>query len=162
MCSGTNYGFYREQLSLAVGGDAALGGAGRPGVCIGWRCRLVATTRAALRLFWSSLYPASSGIPRPRLLKVFRYLTLTIAEGASWGSLTGVSVTVVAIFGDLWRCPEPGEAGQGVHELSRRRRRPIKGGAAEGFGFCRQRCFGESLAPARRMSPPPARSPCPQ
>jgi hypothetical protein len=63
-----------------------------------------------------STYPASfghSGTPLESFLG-----TLVIAEGGIWGSLTGVSVSVVAIFVIFGAVLNAGEAGQGFMNMA--------------------------------------------
>ena len=57
--------------------------------------------------------------------------TLTIAEGGIWGSLTGVSVNVVAIFVIFGAVLNAGEAGQGFMNLAASAAGRLKGGAAK-------------------------------
>lgn len=57
--------------------------------------------------------------------------TLTIAEGGIWGSLTGVSVSVVAIFVIFGAVLNAGEAGQGFMNLAAAAAGRLKGGAAK-------------------------------
>jgi len=91
---------YREPLSAAGGGDAALGGGWKRArrVESAGRCRLVRQLALLYGLVWKdSLYPAevsgNSGTP----VESF-FGTLTIAEGRHLGLAYRVSVTVVAIF----------------------------------------------------------------
>ncbi len=57
--------------------------------------------------------------------------TLTIAEGGLWGSLTGVSVGVVAIFVIFGAVLNSGEAGQGFMNIAAAAAGRLKGGAAK-------------------------------
>ena len=57
--------------------------------------------------------------------------TLTIAEGGIWGSLTGVSVNVVAIFVIFGAVLNAGEAGQGFMNFATLAAGRLKGGAAK-------------------------------
>ena len=57
--------------------------------------------------------------------------TLTIAEGGIWGSLTGVSVNVVAIFVIFGAVLNAGEAGQGFMNVASAAAGRLKGGAAK-------------------------------
>lgn len=57
--------------------------------------------------------------------------TLTIAEGGIWGSLTGVSVSVVAIFVIFGAVLNAGEAGQGFMNAAAAAAGRLKGGAAK-------------------------------
>ncbi|WP_418316955.1 TRAP transporter permease [Piscinibacter sakaiensis] len=57
--------------------------------------------------------------------------TLTIAEGGIWGSLTGISVGVVAIFVIFGAVLNAGEAGQGFMNIAAAAAGRLKGGAAK-------------------------------
>lgn len=57
--------------------------------------------------------------------------TLTIAEGGVWGSLAGVSVSVVAIFVIFGAVLNAGEAGQGFMNIASAAAGRLKGGAAK-------------------------------
>lgn len=57
--------------------------------------------------------------------------TLTIAEGGIWGKLTGISVSVVAIFVILGAVLNAGEAGQGFMNLAHAAAGRLTGGAAK-------------------------------
>src|SRR5690606_35914757 len=57
--------------------------------------------------------------------------TLTIAEGGLWGSLTGVSVGVVAIFVIFGAVLNAGEAGRGFMNLASALAGRLSGGAAK-------------------------------
>ena len=57
--------------------------------------------------------------------------TLTIAEGGLWGSLTGVSVSIVAIFVIFGAVLNAGEAGQGFMNVAGAAAGRLKGGAAK-------------------------------
>lgn len=57
--------------------------------------------------------------------------TMTVAEGGLWGSLTGVSVNIVAIFVIMGAVLNAGEAGQGFMNLATAAAGRLKGGAAK-------------------------------
>ncbi|MCF6320535.1 MAG: TRAP transporter fused permease subunit [Rhizobiaceae bacterium] len=57
--------------------------------------------------------------------------TLTIAEGGIWGSLTGISVSIVAIFVIFGAVLNAGEAGQGFMNVATAAAGRLKGGAAK-------------------------------
>ena len=57
--------------------------------------------------------------------------TLTIAEGGLWGSLTGVSVGVVAVFVIFGALLNAGEAGQGFMNVASAAAGRLTGGAAK-------------------------------
>ncbi|KIN63465.1 Transporter [Sulfitobacter noctilucicola] len=95
---------------------------------IGWPLPIVALTALAYGLFGQYL-PGEfghSGTPLRSFLG-----TLTIAEGGLWGSLTGVSVSVVAIFVIFGAVLNAGEAGQGFMNVASAAAGRLKGGAAK-------------------------------
>ncbi|MCV0428726.1 MAG: TRAP transporter fused permease subunit, partial [Roseibium sp.] len=95
---------------------------------IGWPLPIVATLALAYGLFGQHI-PGEfghSGTPIASFLG-----TLTIAEGGIWGSLTGVSVNVVAIFVIFGAVLNAGEAGQGFMNLAAAAAGRLKGGAAK-------------------------------
>ena len=95
---------------------------------IGWPLPLVAA--AALGYgFLGQHVPGElghAGLPVASLLG-----TLTIAEGGLWGSLTGVSVGIVAVFVILGAVLNSGEAGQGFMNLAGAAAGRLSGGAAK-------------------------------
>jgi len=95
---------------------------------IGWPLPLVALLALLYGLFGQHI-PGEfghSGTPLASFLG-----TLTIAEGGLWGSLTGVSVNVVAIFVIFGAVLNAGEAGQGFMNLASAAAGRLKGGAAK-------------------------------
>ncbi len=95
---------------------------------IGWPLPLVALTALLYGLYGQHI-PGEfghSGTPLASFLG-----TLTIAEGGIWGSLTGVSVNVVAIFVIFGAVLNAGEAGQGFMNLAAAAAGRLKGGAAK-------------------------------
>lgn len=95
---------------------------------IGWPLPCVALLALLYGLFGQYI-PGEfghSGTPLPSFLG-----TLTIAEGGIWGSLTGVSVGVVAIFVIFGAVLNAGEAGQGFMNLAAAAAGRLKGGAAK-------------------------------
>jgi TRAP transporter 4TM/12TM fusion protein len=95
---------------------------------IGWPLPLVAFI-ALLYGFLGQHIPGEfghSGIPLNSFLG-----TLTIAEGGLWGSLTGVSVSIVAIFVIFGAILNAGEAGQGFMNIAAAAAGRLKGGAAK-------------------------------
>lgn len=122
------YGFIDTHLQMAIGLfliALALEAARR---AIGWPLPLV----ALLALMYGALgqyIPGSfghPGLPLPSMVG-----TLTIAEGGLWGSLTGVSVGVVAIFVIFGAVLNAGEAGQGFMNLASAVAGRLTGGAAK-------------------------------
>ncbi len=95
---------------------------------IGWPLPMVAAF-ALLYGLYGQYIPGEfghSGTPLASFLG-----TLTIAEGGIWGSLTGVSVNVVAIFVIFGAVLNAGEAGQGFMNVASAAAGRLKGGAAK-------------------------------
>ena len=95
---------------------------------IGWPLPLIAALALAYAL-WGQHIPGEfghSGTPLASFLG-----TLTIAEGGLWGSLTGVSVNVVAVFVIFGAVLNAGEAGQGFMNIAMAAAGRLKGGAAK-------------------------------
>lgn len=95
---------------------------------IGWPLPVVAIL-ALIYGFFGQHIPGEfghSGTPITSFLG-----TLTIAEGGLWGSLTGVSVSVVAIFVIFGAVLNAGEAGQGFMNVAAAAAGRLKGGAAK-------------------------------
>ena len=95
---------------------------------IGWPLPLVAAAMLAYGLFGQHI-PGEfghSGTPIRSFLG-----TLTITEGGLWGSLTGVSVGVVAIFVIFGAVLNAGEAGQGFMNVAAAAAGRLTGGAAK-------------------------------
>ncbi|WP_425349455.1 TRAP transporter permease [Cohaesibacter celericrescens] len=95
---------------------------------IGWPLPIVAFLALLYGLFGQYI-PGEfghSGTPLTSFLG-----TLTIAEGGLWGSLTGVSVSVVAIFVIFGAVLNAGEAGQGFMNVAAAAAGRLKGGGAK-------------------------------
>ena len=95
---------------------------------IGWSLPLVALAALLYGLF-GQFIPGEfghSGTPLASFLG-----TLTIAEGGIWGSLTGISVGIVAIFVIFGAVLNAGEAGQGFMNIAAAAAGRLKGGAAK-------------------------------
>ncbi len=95
---------------------------------IGWPLPTVAALALAYGLLGQHI-PGDfghSGTPIPSFLG-----TLTITEGGLWGSLTGVSVGVVAIFVIFGAVLNAGEAGAGFMNLASAAAGRLTGGAAK-------------------------------
>lgn len=95
---------------------------------IGWPLPLVAVAALAYALFGQQI-PGEfghSGTPLASFLG-----TMTIAEGGIWGSLSGISVNVVAIFVIFGAVLNAGEAGQGFINVASAAAGRLKGGAAK-------------------------------
>ena len=95
---------------------------------IGWPLPTIALFALLYGLFGQYL-PGEFGHPG---LPVDSFLgTMTVAEGGLWGSLTGVSVNIVAIFVIMGAVLNAGEAGQGFMNLAAAAAGRLKGGAAK-------------------------------
>ncbi|MFV0474612.1 MAG: TRAP transporter permease [Pikeienuella sp.] len=95
---------------------------------IGWPLPLVAALALAYGLF-GHLVPGEFGHAGAPLASFLG--TLTIAEGGLWGQLTGVSVSVVAIFVIFGAVLNAGEAGAGFMNLAGAAAGRLRGGAAK-------------------------------
>jgi len=95
---------------------------------IGWPLPLITVLALTYGLFGSHLSGefGHPGLPIESFLG-----TMTIAEGGLWGSLTGVSVNIVAIFVIMGAVLNAGEAGQGFMNLATAAAGRLKGGAAK-------------------------------
>ncbi|MGD1925174.1 MAG: TRAP transporter permease [Paracoccaceae bacterium] len=95
---------------------------------IGWPLPVIAALTLAYGLLGQHI-PGEfghSGTPLASFLG-----TLTIAEGGLWGSLTGVSVNVVAVFVIFGAVLNAGEAGQGFMNIAMAAAGRLTGGAAK-------------------------------
>lgn len=95
---------------------------------ISWPLPLVAALALMYGLFGQHI-PGEfgyAGIPLQSFLG-----TLTIAEGGIWGKLTGVSVSIVAIFVIFGAILNAGEAGQGFMNVASAAAGRLRGGAAK-------------------------------
>lgn len=125
---GDQYGFLEGNLQIAIAITllaVTLEAARR---AIGWPLPLVAAAALLYGLFGQHI-PGQfghSGTPIASFLG-----TLTIAEGGIWGSLTGVSVSVVAIFVIFGAVLNAGEAGQGFMNVAGAAAGRLKGGGAK-------------------------------
>ena len=122
------YGFLegRFQIALAIALLAVVLEAARR--AIGWPLPVIALIALAYGL-WGQHIPGEfghAGTPLESFLG-----TLVIAEGGLWGSLTGVSVSVVAIFVIFGAVLNAGEAGQGFMNVAAFAAGSLKGGAAK-------------------------------
>ncbi|WP_299875733.1 TRAP transporter fused permease subunit [uncultured Cocleimonas sp.] len=95
---------------------------------ISWPLPTIAALALLYGLFGNHL-PGEFGHPG---LPIESFLgTMTVAEGGLWGSLTGVSVNIVAIFVIMGAVLNAGEAGQGFMNLATAAAGKLKGGAAK-------------------------------
>ena len=95
---------------------------------IGWPLPLMAALALAYGL-WGQYIPGEFGHAGTPLASFLG--TLTIAEGGLWGSLTGVSVGVVAVFVIFGAVLNAGEAGQGFMNVAAAAAGRLTGGAAK-------------------------------
>lgn len=95
---------------------------------IGWPLPTIATLALLYGLFGEHLLGefGHPGLPLESFLG-----TMTVAESGLWGSLTGVSVNIVAIFVIMGAVLNAGEAGQGFMNLAASAAGRLKGGAAK-------------------------------
>jgi TRAP transporter 4TM/12TM fusion protein len=95
---------------------------------IGWPLPLVALVALLYGLFGQYI-PGEFGHPGTPLKSFLG--TLTVAEGGIWGKLTGVSVSIVAIFVIFGAVLNAGEAGQGFMNVAGAVAGRLRGGAAK-------------------------------
>ncbi|WP_028794538.1 TRAP transporter permease [Thalassobaculum salexigens] len=95
---------------------------------IGWPLPLVASLALLYGLFGEWI-PGEFGHPGTPLNSFLG--TLTIAEGGLWGSLTAVSVNIVAIFVIFGAVLNAGEAGQGFMNVAAAAAGRLRAGAAK-------------------------------
>lgn len=122
------YGFLESQFQVALAITLlliAMEGARR---AIGWPLPLVALLALAYGLYGQHI-PGEFGHAGTPLRSFLG--TLVVAEGGLWGSLTGVSVGVVAVFVIFGAVLNAGEAGQGFMNVAAAAAGRLKGGAAK-------------------------------
>jgi len=95
---------------------------------ISWPLPLVAGL-ALVYGIWGQHLPGEFGHPGLPLQSFLG--TLVITEGGLWGKLTGISVSIVAIFVIFGAVLNAGEAGQGFMNLATAAAGRLKGGAAK-------------------------------
>jgi TRAP transporter 4TM/12TM fusion protein len=122
------YGFLESPFQTAVAATLLLVALEAARRAIGWPLPLVALAALAYGLFGQNI-PGEFGHAGTPLASFLG--TLTIAEGGIWGSLTGVSVGVVAIFVIFGAVLNAGEAGQGFMNLAAAAAGRLSGGAAK-------------------------------
>ncbi len=125
---GDQYGFLENHFQTAIAAILLIGVLEMARRAIGWPLPLVALL-ALLYGLLGQYIPGEFGHPGTPLSSFLG--TLTIAEGGLWGSLTGVSVSIVAIFVIFGAVLNAGEAGQGFMNLATRAAGRLKGGAAK-------------------------------
>ena len=95
---------------------------------IGWPLPLLALVALLYGLF-GNYVPGEFGHPGTPLASFLG--TMTIAEGGIWGTLTGVSVSIVAIFVIFGAMLNAGEAGAGFMNVAASAAGRLRGGAAK-------------------------------
>ena len=95
---------------------------------IGWPLPLLAFATLLYGLFGNYI-PGEFGHPGTPLASFLG--TMTIAEGGIWGTLTGVSVSIVAIFVIFGAMLNAGEAGAGFMNVAASAAGRLRGGAAK-------------------------------
>ena len=125
---GDQYGFLENNFQIAVAITLMVCVLEAARRAIGWPLPVVAAMSLAYALFGHQI-PGEfghSGTPLKSFLG-----TMTIAEGGIWGTLTAVSVGVVAIFVIFGAVLNAGEAGQGFMNVASAAAGRLKGGAAK-------------------------------
>ncbi|MFG6560374.1 TRAP transporter permease [Sulfitobacter sp. 1A15299] len=125
---GDQYGFIESNFQLAMAVTLLLVVLETARRVIGWPLPLVAALALLYGLFGQHI-PGEFGHSGTPIESYFG--TLTIAEGGIWGTLTGVSVSVVAIFVIFGAVLNAGEAGQGFMNVAAAAAGRLKGGAAK-------------------------------
>ncbi|MEO1694612.1 MAG: TRAP transporter fused permease subunit [Pseudomonadota bacterium] len=125
---GDQYGYLEGDLQLAIAIALVVIVLEMARRAIGWPLPAVAAAAVIYGLFGQHL-PGEFGHPG---LPVASFLgTMVIAEGGLWGSLTGVSVSVVAPFVIFGAVLNAGEAGRGFMNVAAAAAGHLKGGAAK-------------------------------
>ncbi len=125
---GDQYGFLESRLQEAIAVTLLLVTLEMARRAIGWPLPLVAALALAYGI-WGEAIPGEFGHPG---LPLSSFLgNLTIAEGGLWGHLTGISVSVVAVFVIFGAVLNAGEAGQGFMNLAAAAAGRLRGGAAK-------------------------------
>lgn len=122
------YGFLEGSFQLGVSVVLVLVVLEAARRAIGWPLPIIAALALGYGLFGQHL-PGEFGHSGTPLASFMG--TLTIAEGGLWGSLTGVSVNVVAVFVIFGAVLNAGEAGQGFMNIAMAAAGRLKGGAAK-------------------------------
>ncbi|WP_109464689.1 TRAP transporter permease [Albibacillus kandeliae] len=125
---GDQYGFLESDFQIGVAIVLLLCVVEAARRAIGWPLPMVALAALAYGLFGQYI-PGEFGHAGTPLASFLG--TLTIAEGGLWGSLTAVSVGVVAIFVIFGAVLNAGEAGQGFMNVAAAAAGRLTGGAAK-------------------------------
>lgn len=125
---GDQYGFLEGSFQYVVAVGLLLIVLEMARRAIGWPLPVIAALALAYGLLGQHI-PGEFGFPG---LPLGSFLgTMAIAEGGLWGSLTGVSVNIVAIFVIFGAVLNAGEAGQGFMNLATAAAGRMRGGAAK-------------------------------
>ncbi|EPJ47744.1 MAG: TRAP transporter, 4TM/12TM fusion protein [Osedax symbiont Rs2] len=122
------YGYISEHYQLWIAAVLLISVLEMARRSIGWPLPLVAAIALSYGLFGEYI-PGEFGHPGTPIGSFLG--TLTIAEGGIWGKLTGVSVSIVAIFVIFGAVLNAGEAGQGVMNVAMAAAGRVRGGAAK-------------------------------
>ena len=125
---GDQYGYLEGRVQLWIAGALVLIVLEMARRAIGWPLPVIAALALAYGLFGQHLSGefGHPGLPLGSFLG-----TITIAEGGLWGSLTGVSVSIIAVFVIMGAVLNAGEAGQGFMNLASAAAGNLRGGAAK-------------------------------
>ncbi len=125
---GDQYGYLEGRLQYWIASALILIVLEMARRAIGWPLPIVAAAMLAYGLYGDHISGefGHPGMPLGSFLGA-----LTFSEGGLWGSLTGVSVSIVAIFVILGAVLNAGEAGQGFMNLAAAGAGHLKGGAAK-------------------------------
>jgi len=125
---GDQYGYISEHYQLWIAAILLLSVLEMARRSIGWPLPMVAAIALAYGILGQYI-PGEFGHPGTPLGSFLG--TLTIAEGGIWGKLTGVSVSIVAIFVIFGAVLNAGEAGQGFMNVAMAAAGRLRGGAAK-------------------------------
>ncbi len=122
------YGFLENKFQLIVSLILILIVLDAARRSVGWPLPVVSFVALLYGVFGEHI-PGEFGHPGLPLNSFFG--TLTIAEGGLWGTLTGVSVSIVSIFVIFGSFLNSGEAGSGFMNIATAFAGKLKGGAAK-------------------------------
>ncbi len=125
---GDQYGYLEGPLQLAIAAALVVIVLEMARRAVGWPLPLIAAVALAYGMLGRHL-PGEFGHPGLPLRSFLG--TITIAEGGLWGSLTGVSVSIIAVFVIMGAVLNAGEAGQGFMNLASAAAGRLRGGAAK-------------------------------
>ncbi len=125
---GDQYGYLANSFQQAIAITLLLITLEMARRAISWPLPLVALIALAYGL-WGQYIPGEFGHPGTPIASFLG--TLTIAEGGIWGKLTGISVSIVAIFVIFGAVLNGGEAGQGFMNVAAAAAGRLRGGAAK-------------------------------